>query len=112
MKKILGSRNNRSSCSASHNTMLLIQKDEMEDIINIVKDYGLLKKGEFLNMLLGTLGASLLGNILAGWEINGAETSQGINRAGEGVIAKRQGRGILRTDYENKRGRKHNKMDF
>ena len=28
-------------------------------------------------MLLGTLGASLLGNILAGWEIN---------RAGEGVI--------------------------
>ena len=45
-------------------------------------------------MLLGTLGASLLGNILAG---------KGMNRAGEGVIAKsvseetklkRQGRGI------------------
>ena len=32
-------------------------------------------------MLLGTLGASLLGNILAG---------KGINRAGEGALAKRQ----------------------
>ena len=92
--------------------MLLIQKDEMEDIINIVKDYGLLKKGEFLSMLLGILGASLLGNILAGWEINGAEKSQGINRAVEGAIAKRQGRRIVRADYKNKRGRKHNKMDF
>ena len=66
MKNILGSRNNRSSSSASDNIMLLIPKDEMEDIINIVKDYGLLKKGEFLSMLLGILGASLLGNILAG----------------------------------------------
>ena len=46
--------------------MLLIPKDEMEDIINIVKDYGLLKKGEFHSMLLGISGASLLGNILAG----------------------------------------------
>ena len=34
-------------------------------------------RGGFLSMLLGTLGASLLGNILAG---------RGINRAGEGVI--------------------------
>ena len=55
----------------------------MKDIIEIVKsfeDSGLLlkgvsrtiqneakeQKGRFLNMLLGTLGASLLGNILAG----------------------------------------------
>ena len=62
----------------------------MEDIIKIVKslkDSGLLlkgvseavqnevneQKGRFLSMLLGTLGASLLGNILAG---------KGINRAG------------------------------
>ena len=34
------------------------------------------QKGGFLSMLLGTLGASLLGNILAG---------KGINRAGEGI---------------------------
>ena len=59
----------------------------MEDIIKIVKyleDSGLLLKGisetvqneareqkwGFLSMLLGTLGASLLGNFLAGWAIN------------------------------------------
>ena len=45
-------------------------------------------------MLLGTLGASLLGNILAG---------QGINRAGEGVI---------RAGYGNKRQDHKKKMDF
>ena len=45
-------------------------------------------------MLLGTLGASLLGNILAG---------KGINRAGEGVI---------RAGYGNKRQDHKNKMDF
>ena len=57
-------------------------------------------------MLLGTLGASLLVNILAG---------KGINRAGEGAIAKsvsketkskRQCRGILRAAYGNKKCRK------
>ena len=41
-------------------------------------------------MLLGTLGASLLGNILAG---------RGINRASEGAIATRQGRGFVRAGY-------------
>ena len=44
-------------------------------------------------MLLGKLGASLLGNILAG---------QGINRAGEGVI--RAGYGNKRQDHKNKMG--------
>ena len=48
------------------------------------------QKGGFLSMLLGTLGASLLGNILSGW---------GINRAGEGVV---------RSGY----GNKNNKMNF
>ena len=43
------------------------------------------QKGEFLSMLLGTLGASLLKNNLA---------RKGINRAGEGVI---------RAGYGNKR---------
>ena len=45
-------------------------------------------------MLLGTLGASFLGNILAG---------KGINKAGEGAIVKRQGRGIVRAGYGNKK---------
>ena len=79
----------------------------MEDLIKIVKsleDSGLLSKGVtetvqnevkehkrgFLSMLLGTLGASLLGKILA---------RKGINRAGE-VVA--------RAGY----GNKNNKMDF
>ena len=46
------------------------------------------QKGGFISMLLGTLGASVLGNILTG---------QGINRAGEGILI---------VDYGN------NKMDF
>ena len=95
----------------------------MKDIIEIVKslgDSGLLLKGVseaiqneakekkdgFLSMLLSTLGASLLGNILAG---------KGMKRAGEGAIAKRRGRAILRAAYGNKKGRKtttKNKMDF
>ena len=113
----------------------------MKDNIGIViplKDSGLLlkgvsetiqieakeQKGAFSSMLLGTLGASLLRNILAG---KGAiETSQGrwVNRAGEGVIAKsnsklakskRQSQGIVRVGYGNKKPRKtatKNKMDF
>ena len=77
----------------------------MEDVIKIVKsleDSGLLlkeviktvpnevkeQKEGFLSMLLGILGASLLGNILAGKGINRAGKGQGINRAGEGAIAK------------------------
>ena len=40
------------------------------------------QRGGFLSMLLGTLGASILGNILAG---------KGINRAGEGYGHKNNG---------------------
>ena len=95
----------------SSNTTLIISNAEMENIIKIVKSLEhsslLLKgasetvqneakeqKGGFLSMLLGTIGTSLLGNILAG---------KGINRAGEGRI---------RAGYENKKVQKNNKMDF
>ena len=105
--KILGSENT---------TTLIISNDEMEDIIKIVKsleDSGLLlkgvtetvqnevkeQKGGFLSMLLGTLGASLLGNLLTGRGINRAGKGRGINRAGEGV---------LRAGY----GNRFSKMDF
>ena len=71
----------------------------MEDLIKIVtslEDSGLLLKGVnkfvqnevkeqnggFLSALLGTLGASLLGNLLAG---------KGINRAGEGIVRAGEG---------------------
>ena len=83
-KKILGS---------GHNTTLIISNDEMEDILKILKsleDYGILlegvietikdeaksQKGRFCSMLLGTIGASLLGNMFAG---------KGVMRAGEGT---------------------------
>ena len=75
-KKVLGSEHNHPS-----STTLIISNAEMEDIIKILKflnDSGLLlkgvtetvqneakeQKGGFLSMLSGTLGASLLGNIL------------------------------------------------
>ena len=49
-------------------------------------------------MLLGTLGASLLGNILAGKGTTKSKSrGQGVNRAREGII---------RTGYGTKKGRK------
>ena len=78
----------------SGTTALKISNEENEDIMRIVKSLEeselLIKeisetikneakeqKGGFLGMLLGTLGASLLGNALAG---------RGVIRAGEGRI--------------------------
>ena len=87
-------------------TTLIISNDEMDDILKIVKsleDSGLLLKGVsetiqdeakeqrggFLSMLLGTLGASLLGDIL----------SKGLS--GKGAI--RAGEGTIRASYGSKR---------
>ena len=97
-KKILGSGNM---------TTLIISNDEIYDIIKIIKsleDSGLLlngvtetvqnevkeQKGRFLSMLLGTLGASLLGNILV---------SKGMNRGGEGFIRAGYGSSIKNKDF-------------
>ena len=44
-------------------------------------------------MLLGTLGASLLGNLLTGKGVN--KIGKGMNRAGEGII--RAGERIIRA---------------
>ena len=95
----------------------MILNDEIKDIIQIVKSLegsGLLLKGVsetikneakeqkegFLKVLLGTLGAGLLGNILAG---------KGMNRAREGIVragyGNKKGRGIVRASHGNK-------MDF
>ena len=77
----------------SGTTTLIISNNEMNDIIKIIKsleDSGVILKGVsetiqheakeqrggFLSMLLGTLGASLLGNLLTG--------GKGVIRAGEG----------------------------
>ena len=79
-----------------HNAKLILSNDEIEDIIKIVKyleDSGLLIKGDtetvqneveeqkrgFRSALLGTLGASLLGDLLIG-NIKG----KGVLRAGYG----------------------------
>ena len=96
-KKILGSGNN---------TTLITSNKDMDDLIKIVKsleDSGLLlkgitesvkneikkQKGGFLSMLLGTLGASLLGNLLTGKGVN--KKVKGIHRAGEGVVRAGEG---------------------
>ena len=74
---------------------LIIEQEDMNDIMNIIEaleDSGILLKGVsktienetneqtegFLSMLLGTLGASLLGNLLTG--------GKGIVRAGDGIV--------------------------
>ena len=101
IKKVLGSG---TSSSSHNNTALIISNKEIEDIIKIAKsleDSGLLlkrvtetkkdKKG-FLSMLLGTLGASLLGNILTGQGINRAGKVRGINRAGKRIVRVGYGR--------------------
>ena len=97
-KKILG---------FGHNTTLIISNNEVEDIIKIFKmleDSGLLlervseaiknevkeQKGEFLSMLLGAFGASLLGDMLVGI---------GIVREEYGS----KGKGISRADYGSKK---------
>ena len=100
-KKILGSGNT---------TTLIISNKDMEDLIKIVKSHGdselLLKgvtesvqnevkeqKGGFLSMLLGTLDASLLGNLLTGKGIRREGKGKEIHRAGEGIV--RAGKGNM-----------------
>ena len=78
---------------SGHNTTLIISNDEKDDILKTVKslEYSELllegvgetikneakeQKGGFLSMLLGTLGASLLGDMLL---------CKGFIRAGEGT---------------------------
>ena len=78
----------------------LLLEGVTETVQNEAKD----QKGRFLSMLLGALGASLLGNFLTGRRVNRAGKGKGINRAGEGAIATRQGQGIVRAVYGNKMG--------
>ena len=89
----------------SVSTTLIISNEEMNDIMKIVQaleDSDILLKGvtktiknetkkqkRFLSMLLGTLGASLLGNLLAG----------------EGIVRAGSVRPSSSTSYENKKGK-------
>ena len=100
----------------SGTTTLIISNEETNDIMKIVqaldnsnillkgvtktiKDETKEQKGGFLSMLLGTLGASLLGNLLTG---------KGIERVGSGYHSKK-GKGIVGAGYGN---HSKNKMDF
>ena len=84
---------------------LIIEQEDMNDIMKIIKaleNSGILLKGVsktiknetkeqrggFLSMLLGTLGASLLGNLLTGGKGSVASRAkgEGIKRAGEGIV--------------------------
>ena len=93
----------------------------MEDLIKIVKSLednvllikGVIKsvqneikeqKGGLLSMLLGTLGASLLGNFLTGKGAIATSYRRVINKKGKG--RNRTGEGVIRAGYGN------NKMDF
>ena len=105
-KKILGSGHN-------NNTTLIVSNDEMDDILKIVKsleDSGVLLKGVsetiqheakeqrggFLSILLGTLDASLLGDVLSK-----GLSGRGVIRAVEGTI--RASEGTIRGGYSSKR---------
>ena len=59
-------------------------KGVTETVQNEVKE----QKGGFLSILLGTLGASLLGNLLTGRRIYraGIGKGKGVLRAGEGIV--------------------------
>ena len=59
----------------------------LKGVTKTIKNETKEQKGGFLSMLLGTLGASLLGNLLAG---------KGIVRAGSG---NKKGKGIVRAGY-------------
>ena len=97
---------NKKKLGSGGHTTLIISNDDMQDLLKIVKsleDSGILldgitetvknevkqQKGGFLSMLLGTLGASLLGDLLTK------------NLSGRGVI--RAGEGTIRTGYGSKK---------
>ena len=60
----------------------LVLKGVTETVQNEVQE----QKGGFVSMLLGILGASLLGNLLTGKGIYRAGKGKGINRAGERIV--------------------------
>ena len=98
---------------------LIIEQKDMKDIMKIIKALEnsdiLLKgvsktiknetkeqRGGFLSMLLGTLGASLLGNILTG--------GKGIMRAGDGIVRAGSGRVASRVKDDGSKKKQLNSL--
>ena len=94
---------------------LIIEHEDMKDIMKIIKaleNSGILLKGVsktikdetkeqrvgFLSMLLHTLGASLLGNLLSG--------GKGIMRAGKGIVCAGEGNVVSRAKGEGSGSKK------
>ena len=75
----------------------LLLKGVTESVQNEIKE-----KGGFLSMLLGTLGASLLGNLLTGK--GASHTGKRVNKKGKGIHG--AGEGMVRA------GEGSNNMDF
>ena len=99
---------------------LIIEEEDMNDIIKIIEaseNSGILLKGVtktienetkeqrggFLSMLLGTLGASLLGNLLAG---------KGMMRAGEGIVRAGEGRATSRAKAKKAKKKLNSLLPF
>ena len=96
-RKILGSGNNTRQIKSNKDI------DDLYKIVKSLEDSGLLLKGitesirneikeqegRFLSMLLATLGASLLGNLLTGKGVN--KKGKGIHRSGEGIVRTGEG---------------------
>ena len=89
---------------------LIIEQEDMNDIMKIIEaleNSGILLKGVsktienetkeqrggFLSMLLGTLGASLLGNLLTGGKV--------IMRAGDGIVCAGEGSGSKKNNLNS-----------
>ena len=73
----------------------------LKGVSKTIKDETKEKRGGFLSMLLGTLGASLLGNLLSGGKMSVASRAKG-----EGIMG--AGDGIVRTGS----GSKKNKLNL
>ena len=97
----------------SSGVKVIIEQEHMNDIIKIIEaleNSGILLKGEtktienetkeqrggFLCMLLGTLGASLLSNLLTGGK-GIMRAGDGIVRAGDGIVGTGEGKGNKKT---------------
>ena len=93
----------------SGTTTLIISNEEMNDIMKIVQaleDSNILlkgvtktkeQKGGFLSMPLGTLGSSLLGNLLPGNRIVRAGSGRPFSSAWQNKKGNKKGKGIVRA---------------
>ena len=117
--------------AADGNTTLTISNKEINDVmknVQALEDSNILlkgvtktvknetkeQKGGFLSMILGTLGASLLGNSLTGKGIK--RTGYGNNK-GKGVVTagygnNNKGKGVVRAGYGNNNNKFLKKVEF